>query len=83
MIIKIILFFFLFVAEDPLYVLENDIPVDYSYYIENQIRKPLERIFEPIMGDPSSLFNGEHTRKVSLTTAKKGGKKNGVVVPEK
>ena len=33
-------------AEDPLYVLENDIPLDYTYYLENQLMKPLQRIFE-------------------------------------
>ena len=35
-------------AEDPLYVLENNIPIDNNYYLENMLRKPLERIFEPI-----------------------------------
>lgn len=38
-------------AEDPLYVLEHNIPIDTSYYLENQLSKPLQRIFEPILGD--------------------------------
>lgn len=38
-------------AEDPIYVLENNIPIDYLYYLENQLSKPLTRIFEPILGD--------------------------------
>lgn len=38
-------------AEDPLYVLENNLPLDYQYYLENQLQKPLTRIFEPIMGE--------------------------------
>jgi DNA polymerase delta subunit 1 len=38
-------------AEDPIYVLENNIPIDYIYYLENQLSKPLTRIFEPILGD--------------------------------
>jgi DNA polymerase delta subunit 1 len=56
-------------AEDPIYVLNNDIPIDYNHYIENQIKQPLIRIFEPIFGnDPKEaekqLFNGEHTRSI-------------------
>jgi len=38
-------------SEDPVYVLEHNIPVDFTYYIENQIKLPLIRIFEPIFGD--------------------------------
>lgn len=38
-------------AEDPIYVLQNNIPIDTSYYLENQLAKPLARIFEPILGD--------------------------------
>lgn len=38
-------------AEDPIYVLENSIPIDSAYYLENQLSKPLLRIFEPILGD--------------------------------
>ena len=37
-------------SEDPIYVLENNIPIDTRYYLENQLSKPLLRIFEPIMG---------------------------------
>lgn len=38
-------------AEDPIYVLENSIPIDSAYYLENQLSKPLLRIFEPILGE--------------------------------
>ncbi len=41
-------------SEDPLYVLENNIPIDTKYYLENQLSKPLMRIFEPILGDKAS-----------------------------
>ena len=37
-------------SEDPIYVLENNLPIDFNYYIENQIKLPLIRIFEPIFG---------------------------------
>ena len=55
-------------AEDPIYVLENDLPLDYHHYIENQIKQPLLRIFEPIYGDIKKaehhLFSGDHTRSI-------------------
>lgn len=37
-------------SEDPMYVLEHNVPIDTRYYLENQLSKPLLRIFEPIMG---------------------------------
>jgi len=52
-------------AEDPLYVLEHEIPINVSYYINNQLKKPLERLFIPIIGTKrtSEIFRGDHTRK--------------------
>lgn len=41
-------------SEDPIYVLENNIPIDTKYYLENQLSNPLMRIFEPILGDKAS-----------------------------
>lgn len=38
-------------AQDPIYVLENSIPIDTTYYLEGQLSKPLLRIFSPILGD--------------------------------
>jgi len=32
-------------------VLENNIPIDTQYYLEQQLSKPLLRIFEPILGE--------------------------------
>ena len=32
-------------------MLENNLAIDTSYYLENQLTKPLLRIFEPILGD--------------------------------
>ncbi|KAJ8686284.1 hypothetical protein QAD02_022078 [Eretmocerus hayati] len=61
-------------AEDPIYVLENNIPIDTNYYLENQLSKPLVRIFEPILGDKaeSLLLKGEHTRTKFVATSKVG-----------
>ncbi len=36
-------------AEDPLYALNNRLPIDYRYYIENQMMRPLLRILTPIL----------------------------------
>ncbi|KAL3894169.1 MAG: hypothetical protein SGCHY_005433, partial [Lobulomycetales sp.] len=61
-------------AEDPIYVLENNLPIDTKYYLENQLSKPLMRIFEPILGDKAqSLLAGDHTRAISITAPSKGG----------
>merc|ERR1712137_560002 len=56
-------------AEDPLYVLENNITIDAQHYIEHQLQQPLMRIFGPILPNAeSALFKGEHTRKLSTPT---------------
>lgn len=64
-------------SEDPVYVLEHNLPIDTEYYIEQQLSKPLHRIFEPIMDNVDELFRGEHTRTVS--TAPLNGPMNAFV----
>jgi DNA polymerase delta subunit 1 len=62
-------------AEDPIYVLENNLPIDCKWYLTNQLSKPLTRIFEPIINDvEKSLLQGDHTRKIFIPTpsARKG-----------
>merc|ERR1712168_939654 len=62
-------------AEDPIYVLENNIPIDAEHYLNNQLSKPLLRIFDPILGDgkaESVLLKGDHTRTKSVVTSKVG-----------
>lgn len=62
-------------SEDPVYVLDNNLPIDTEYYLTNQLSNPLTRIFEPIIPNPQSLLSGEHTRTVCkpTPTAKAGG----------
>ena len=62
-------------SEDPLYVLENNVPIDTKYYLDNQLSKPLRRIFEPILGEKKAgqLLTGEHTRSVSVAAPTMGG----------
>jgi DNA polymerase delta subunit 1 len=71
-------------TEDPLYVLNNDIPIDTEHYID-QVISPLGRIFEPIMDNPKSVFTtGEHTRQITIPRAKsnQGGLDGFVIVRE-
>jgi DNA polymerase delta subunit 1 len=37
-------------AEDPAYVQENNIPIDYEYYFTNQLKKPVCDLLEPLIG---------------------------------
>ncbi|KAJ1965510.1 DNA-directed DNA polymerase delta [Dispira parvispora] len=61
-------------SEDPIYVLENNIPIDTRYYLDQQLAKPLERLFEPILGDKvQQLLHGEHTRSIHISTPTTGG----------
>ena len=61
-------------SEDPIYVLENNIPIDTKYYLENQLSNPLMRIFEPVLGDKAqSLLAGDHTRTIQIATPTVGG----------
>jgi DNA polymerase delta subunit 1 len=55
-------------SESPLYVLENSIPIDVTYYLENQLAKPLARLFECILPDPRILIHGDHTLKICKVT---------------
>lgn len=56
-------------AEDPLYAMEHDLPVDAQYYLENQLGKPLVRLFSALMPHPESLLTGDHTRTIAISTS--------------
>lgn len=62
-------------AEDPIFVLENDLPIDTNYYLANQLTQPLQRLFEPILsGDKlRTLFAGDHTRSIKVIAPSSGG----------
>jgi DNA polymerase delta subunit 1 len=59
-------------AEDPVYVLENNLPIDTEYYISQQLAKPIHRLFEPVVDNVSELLKGEHTRIISTAVQVKG-----------
>jgi DNA polymerase delta subunit 1 len=46
-------------AEDPAWVIERSIPIDYKYYFTNQMRKPVCDLLEPLVGrNPEvTIFN--------------------------
>jgi DNA polymerase delta subunit 1 len=43
-------------VEDPQFVMTNNIPINYTYYIEKQMMKPLCRIFTPILAPTEITF---------------------------
>eukprot|EP00878_Enallax_costatus_P031098 GHUV01033960.1.p2 GENE.GHUV01033960.1~~GHUV01033960.1.p2 ORF type:complete len:113 (+),score=19.68 GHUV01033960.1:113-451(+) len=48
-------------AEDPIYALENNLPIDVQHYLDHQLAQPLMRIFEPVCKDvKAELLSGEH-----------------------
>lgn len=44
------------IIEHPEYIQENDIKIDYRYYLDHQIKVPCLQIFELMMVDPESLI---------------------------
>jgi DNA polymerase delta subunit 1 len=69
-------------SEDPIFVLEHNLPIDTTYYLENQLSKPLMRLFEPIIKSPEELLAGEHTRTVYVSTPNLGALRKFVVKTE-
>eukprot|EP00877_Chromochloris_zofingiensis_P014350 jgi/Chrzof1/9169/Cz03g38160.t1 len=55
-------------AEDPIYALENNLPIDFQHYLEHQLSQPLKRIFEPVLKNFNELLCGAHTRSISVAT---------------
>ena len=56
-------------AEDPIYVLDNNVPIDTNWYLEHQLSEPIKRLFEPILPDnTNSLLEGDHTRRIHKAT---------------
>ncbi len=54
-------------SEDPAWVEENKIPLDYEYYFEHQLRKPVEDLLEPLI-PRSEIFiskTNKNTRKIT------------------
>ncbi|KAI5187133.1 DNA polymerase delta subunit 1 [Nematocida homosporus] len=62
-------------AEDPIRVLEDEIPVDTEYYLEQQISKPVTRLLEHVVGDVAQLLKSSavaRTGNASIAAPKSG-----------
>ena len=65
-------------SEDPVYVMDNEVPIDLEYYVENQLQGPIDRIFEVVFPNYSSkdLFQGKHT--LNITNNQQVSKQKGL-----
>lgn len=64
-------------AEDPLYALEHELPIDAEYYLENQLKSPLLRVFELVYGSTQKaeqvLFTPAAGQKVAAAAPPSSG----------
>lgn len=62
-------------SEDPIYVLEHNLTIDVDWYLEHQLRGPIERIFEGVLTESTlkSLFKGEHMNVKKVIVSKNTG----------
>jgi len=51
-------------SEDPKYVLENNVPIDYEYYFMNKFINPVCDLLEPLFEDPKEEIFGELLTKI-------------------
>lgn len=52
-------------AEDPEWVKEKSVPLDYEYYFDHQLKKPVEDLLEPLL-DPAEIFaTAKKNRKIT------------------
>ena len=42
--------------ENPKYIVENNLPVDYGFYITNQIMKPLQQLFALVLEEMTDFI---------------------------
>lgn len=58
-------------AEDPVWAHENKIAIDYVYYFEHQLEKPICDLLEPHVGSHANIFEKAKTRKITEFFVKK------------
>jgi len=58
-------------AEDPVFALENRLPIDYMYYFEHQLEKPIGDLLEPHVGSGTSIFEKAKSRRITDFFVKK------------
>jgi DNA polymerase delta subunit 1 len=52
-------------TEDPVWVSENNIPLDYDYYFEHQLKKPVEDLLEPLISASDVFSTQRKSRKIT------------------
>ena len=52
--------------EHPLYIAENNLKIDFYYYLTNQIQKPVFQIFELVMNQPEKIIEDLVRRRNNL-----------------
>jgi DNA polymerase delta subunit 1 len=66
-------------TEDPVYTVENGIPIDTLYYLDHQLKNPLKTIFDILLGEIKcnelfrrpSLLKAKEREKISIAEAKR------------
>ena len=61
-------------SEDPVYAMEHDLPLDLDYYVENQLKGPIDRVFECVFPnyESNNIFHGASTQSIiNLQTVSK------------
>ena len=44
------------IVENPQYIKDNNLKIDYKYYVDHQIIKPVSQIFKLTMKDPKEII---------------------------
>ena len=62
-------------SEDPIHVLTEGLMIDTSWYLTNQLTKPIGRLFEAVLtkAEILALTTGDHTRHIVKSTPTSGG----------
>ena len=58
-------------AEDPAWVTQNNLKLDYQYYFEHQLEKPIRDLMQPIIGSDRDLFSKVRAQKITSFFVKK------------
>ena len=67
-----------FQGEDPIFAFKNNVPIDQTYYIEKQLKKPMSRVMIPVIGKRRfKLIFSSQTVRVRATRTKK--RKRGLI----
>ena len=70
-------------AEDPIWVLDHNLPLDTEWYLEHQLSEPIKRLFDPIVDNTESMLKGDHTRKIKKAMPTMGGLMGFVAVTQR